>query len=148
MNKLNLAAMEEAARNSKCLVAIVTGAENEGDPEDSAYLRRDFCLRELRWARDAGVPIQPVYNREDKHRIGEFVGQLPEDLRDLGNVNFLPLDRISPATWQTSVDELNSSIAELTGDVAHERMCKQCGKKQASPLPVPWENMCTTCKAR
>ena len=110
MERLNEAAMQEAAQNSKCLVAVVTGAEREGDPEDNAYFRRTLCLKELRWAREAGVPIQPVVAREDKASIGQFIGQLPEDLSDLSGVDFKTLDNVGPAYWKTSIDEVVKGV--------------------------------------
>ena len=113
MDQLNEAAMKEAAQHSKCIIAVVTGVEREGDPEDAAYFKRKYCMSELRWARKAGVPIQPVILREDKDRIGEFVGQAPSDLKDLGSVDFRALDRISPAIWSTSIDEVIKSIDRL-----------------------------------
>ena len=47
-----------SAQNVKCIVAVVSGAEREGDSEDSAYFKREYCVNELRWARSTGVPIQ------------------------------------------------------------------------------------------
>ena len=113
MEQLNAAAMKEAAERSRCVIAIVTGVERDGDPEDTAYFKREYCMSELRWAREAGVPIQPVIARDDKARIGEFIAQAPSDLQDLGSVDFKALDRISPAMWTTSIDELISSIDRL-----------------------------------
>jgi hypothetical protein len=115
MPKLNTAAMKEAAQNSKCIIAVVSGAEREGDPEDSAYFKREFCVNELRWARVAGVPIQPVIMREDKDDIGRYLGQAPADLQDLGQVDFKTLDRVGPAIWNTSIDELIKSMDDLIG---------------------------------
>ena len=48
-------------------------------------------MQELRWARKAGIPIQPVIRSADKQRIGDFLGAAPEDLNagiamaDFGN---------------------------------------------------------------
>jgi hypothetical protein len=103
-DQLHTAAMKEAATNSSCILAIITGGN---DP----YFSREFCLQELRWAREAGVPIQPVVAREDKNKIGELIAAAPSDLRCLGDVNFQPLDRISPAIWSTSMDELVKAMA-------------------------------------
>ena len=100
MGKLNEAAMKEGVENCGCVLAIVTGpcvradpAEGE-KPEDNAYFSRKYCMNELRWARQAGVPIQPVIRREDKEKIGEFLGQAPEDLKDIfDSVEFEPYQR-------------------------------------------------------
>lgn len=97
MEKLNEAAMKEATQNSKCIIAIISGTERNGDPADTAYFNRQFCVNELRWARAANVPIQPVVAAEDKGRIGEFLEQAPDDLKDLGAIDFIHLDRSRPA---------------------------------------------------
>ena len=57
MEHLNADAMKEAAQNSACIIAVVTGVEREGDSEDTAYMKRTYCINELRWAREAGVPV-------------------------------------------------------------------------------------------
>ena len=110
MDKRNEAAMQEAAQKSKCIVAVVSGVEREGDSEDSAYFKRAFCVNELRWAREVDVPIQPVVAREDKKRIGQFISQLPEDLAGLGGVDFKTLDNVGPAYWKTSIDEVVKGV--------------------------------------
>jgi GTPase SAR1 family protein len=122
VDKLNEAAMKEAAQNSQCIIAIVSGAcyapddlERTGNAEDNAYFKRQYCINELHWAREAGVPIQPVIAREDKQRIGEFLSQAPEDLKDLGKVDFKTMDQTGPAYWKVSIDELVKSISELVG---------------------------------
>ena len=53
------AAMEEGVKNSLVLIAIVSGPM-DGHADDTAYFQRRFCLKELRWATEAGVLIQPI----------------------------------------------------------------------------------------
>ena len=119
MDQVNASAMKEAAQNSSCVIAVVTGVEREGDPEDTAYFKRDYCMDELRWARQASVPIQPVIRREDKDNIGIFLGQAPEDLRQyLQGRDFKALDRISNRIWLTCIDEVLIAV-RLTGAQAH-----------------------------
>jgi hypothetical protein len=65
--------MQEGVRNSGVVIAIITPACADPDrpddgPESNAYFARDLCVQELRWAREAGVPIQPVIRSEDKKR--------------------------------------------------------------------------------
>ena len=87
---------------------MVTGVERKGDSEANAYFKRDFCVNELRWAREVSIPMQPVIQREDnKRRIGEFIGQAPMDLKDLSGVDFKTLDQIGPAIWKTCVGGLD-----------------------------------------
>ena len=92
-------------------------SRRHGDPEDNAYFRRSYCLDELRWAREAGVPIQPVVWAQDKARIGEFVWQAPGDLQHLMSVDIIHLDRSRAAYWKVSVSEVLSGMENLA---AHE----------------------------
>jgi hypothetical protein len=59
------------------------------------------------------VWLQPVIMPEDKQRIGEFVGQAPTDLQDLGATDFIHLDRSRAAYWRTGIDELLKSVDDL-----------------------------------
>lgn len=64
---------QEGVRNLAMVVAIITPACVNPDPPDddqasNAYFAREYCVQELRWAREAGVPIQPVIRSEDKTR--------------------------------------------------------------------------------
>jgi len=65
--------MQEGVRNAAVVVAIITPAcidpDRPGDdPSFNAYFAREYCVQELRWAREAGVTIQPVIRSEDKKR--------------------------------------------------------------------------------
>ena len=113
--------MKEAAQNSKCILAIISGAERASDPDENAYFKRPYCCNELRWAREVGVPIQPVILADDKKRIGEFIGQAPEDLKDLGGVDFIHLDRSRPAYWQVGVDEVIKGADALASQGIRQR---------------------------
>ena len=115
MSMCNEAAMQEAAQNSKSVIAIVTGKYHDPDTGqlEAGYFEREWCLKELRWAREAEVPIQPVTRREDKDRIGEFIQLAPPDLRDLAGIDFLSMDRISTTKWNTSLEDLESSLQRL-----------------------------------
>tara|TARA_B100000780_G_C21027235_1_gene411827 strand:+ start:88 stop:252 length:165 start_codon:yes stop_codon:yes gene_type:complete len=53
-----------------------------------------MCQQELRWAIEAGVPIQPVVRAEDKRKIGDdFIQMAPDDLKFLGDIDIKHLDR-------------------------------------------------------
>jgi hypothetical protein len=113
MGQLNSAAMKEGAQNSRCVIAVVTGPvtrEKPGkdeQPEDNAFFRRNFCVGELRRAKDAGVPIQPVLRADDKTRIGEFLGLAPADLQYLGSTaDFIHMDDSRPAFWEAGISEI------------------------------------------
>eukprot|EP01045_Picozoa_sp_COSAG04_P007421 COSAG04_NODE_388_length_15249_cov_7.616502_4_plen_3423_part_00 len=126
MRKLNEAAMKEAVQNSRCVLAIITGpcvradpAEGE-QPEENAYFKREYCANELRWAREAGVPIQPVILADDKKHIGDLLKLAPEDLKDLGSVDFIHLDRSRPSFWKAGIDDILSNVADLSPDQESE----------------------------
>ena len=105
------AAMKEGVQKSKCVLAIITGSvvnnDRPGDdPESNAYFQRDYCVKELRWAREAGVPIQPIVRAEDKQRIGELLEVAPDDLKDLGGTDFIHLDRSDIDYWNVGIDKV------------------------------------------
>ena len=101
MKKRDERAMREGVRNSTICVAIISDGDGA---DDTAYFKRDFCLKELRWAVEAGIFVQPVIDIDDKKRIGEFMHQAPEDLKFLGGIDFLELYRVSIDIWNTCVN--------------------------------------------
>lgn len=109
MNQLNEAAMREAAENSGCIIAVVTGA----DGGKNSYFKREYCMKELRWARAKKIPIQPIIRREDKAHVGKFVAQAPKDLKYLGGVDFKCLDRVSPSIWNACIKDMLDGIKRL-----------------------------------
>ena len=124
MKRLNNAAMEEGVKNCRCVEAILNGGDGCAEASTckcvvsqadwpskcTAYFNRPFCVGELRWAREAGVPIQPVMSVEDKLRVGVFLGQAPADLKDLGSTDFIHLDRSRIAYWEVGVKEVCNAI--------------------------------------
>ena len=59
--------------------------------------------QELRWAKEANIPIQPVIRASDKQCIGEFLAAAPPDLQDLGNIDWIALDRTDIDYWKVCV---------------------------------------------
>ena len=82
--------MKEAVENSGFVIAIITDG---GDDPSHAYFARPFCLAELRWAVNAGRYVQPVIDMKDKEKIGQLLQSAPDDLRGLGMVDFVDLNR-------------------------------------------------------
>ena len=82
-------AMEKAVTEAKFVIAIISGGVQPGD----GYFERPFCLSELRWAKQAEKFVQPIIDSSDKGRIGELVNMAPEDLRDIGGVDFVDFNR-------------------------------------------------------
>ena len=93
------------ASTCKCV-----GAPAEWPSKCNAYFNRMFCVGELRWAREAGVPIQPVMSAEDKTRVGVFLGQAPDDLKDLSDTDFIHMDRSRIRYWNAGVKEVCEAI--------------------------------------
>jgi hypothetical protein len=79
------AAMEEGVRGSNKFIALAS----------PKYFERPFCLKELRWARDAGKTVVPCHDRDDKKSIGAFLQMCPEDLRGIGGIDFVSIDFVS-----------------------------------------------------
>ena len=128
MDDRSTAAMEQGVKNSKRFVAVVSGPEVNNDrpddpPTGNAYFRREYCIKELQWAVDAGVQIQPIVRMEDKGRIGEFLGLLDEPLlldgalqdvsrlkRRLGETDWIELNRNDREYWELGMTKLHRAL--------------------------------------
>ena len=99
----DVAAMEEGVKNSRCVIAIVSGPQ-EGKGPETAYFKRPFCLNELRWATEAGVHIQPVVAAEDKENLTEFFADMASDPQHLTSANWEHIDRKDSCIRSTLAD--------------------------------------------
>ena len=111
MRRRDEAAMEEGVKHSRCVIAIVSGPSKDpqnpdGNPEDNAYFKRPFCLKELRWAVEAGIPIQPIVAAEDKAKISEFFADIPPDLQHLKGINWEHIDRKDSDYFELGVTKI------------------------------------------
>ena len=102
MAKRDEAAMQEGVKNSRCMVAIISGPAGD----DTAYFRRQFCLSELRWAKNANVPVVPVVAAEDKGTITEFFADIPEDLQHLRKKDWIHIDRQDVEYFELGVTKI------------------------------------------
>eukprot|EP01047_Picozoa_sp_COSAG01_P046570 COSAG01_NODE_4385_length_5079_cov_1.805622_5_plen_429_part_00 len=144
MKVISTEAMKEAAQHCTCLIAIVSGKclslkpdelEDESssstgrtsgtasgsvieEAKKNAYFRRPACLTELRAARRAGVPIQPVLLAEDKTRVGELLLDAPTDLRDLGDIEWVHLDQTNTYYWKEGLIWLMATMNKLVSVAA------------------------------
>eukprot|EP01045_Picozoa_sp_COSAG04_P017418 COSAG04_NODE_1540_length_6420_cov_3.248220_4_plen_404_part_00 len=105
MAKRDEGAMEEGVKNSRCVIAIVSGPQ-EGKGEETAYFKRPFCLKELRWAVEVGIHIQPVVAAEDKDKITEFFADIPSDLQHLKSANWEHIDRKDKDYFELGVTKI------------------------------------------
>jgi len=122
------AAMQEGVEKAKCVVSLVTGPcfdpENPSGPEeDNAYFNRSFCIKELEWAIDAGVPIQPVIDANDKKNIGEFLSMCPESTTSgkpmrsyLGGIDWIHVDRSDSDYWELGVKKILKNSTKLISE--------------------------------
>jgi len=123
MGKKSTAAMKEGVRNSKCVIAIITGATDDGQVLN-AYFSRPFCILELQWAIEHGVhvQIQPIILDTDKTNIGVFLGQAPSHLKFLGNIDFIDLNRSDIDYWNVGVKKVKLALED--GEVLSNEMKK------------------------
>lgn len=104
-------AMYEGILNSTVVVAIITGPtvnpdSPDDDPVTNAYFSRDCCLRELQWACESNVQIQPAVRSEDKKKIGELMDGAPANLKHLLDIDFIDFDRSKAQRFKVDVDSL------------------------------------------
>ena len=105
MDSKSEAAMEEGVRNARCVIAVVSGPV-AGQGDDTAYFSREFCLKELRWAVDAGVFIQPVVRAENKLKISDFCKTIPDDLEFLKSTDWLHLDNTDREFFELGITKV------------------------------------------
>ena len=108
MSEKNEEAMREGVVGAKCVIAIIT----EGPTKNDDYFKRAFCLKELRWALESNVKIQPVVRVEDKSAIGKFLDGAPADLKGLGKITFIDLHRGNKESFEVGVKMLVESLAK------------------------------------
>ena len=105
------AAMKHGVQNSKMIIAIVNGTcvnpDRPGDdPARNTLFRREYCVQELRWAKEARKIIQPTIRLEDKQNIGDMLSRAPEDLRFMGEIEFVEMERNDSDYWNVGVEKL------------------------------------------
>jgi len=112
MNDKSEAAMKEAVEHSMVVLALITGGAPNLD-DDNAYLKRAFCLSELRWAfsaiTDPNLPLkhlQPLVRMDDKNNIGAFIAMAPDDLKHIGNIDFVDLNTTDNNYWTVGVENI------------------------------------------
>ena len=90
------AAMREGILKSAKVLVIIT----------VSYFTRPYCIKELRWARDAGKDIVVCIDVKIKQHIGEILCTAPEDLKSLGNINFIDINRGDTDYFQLGIKKL------------------------------------------
>eukprot|EP00942_MAST-04A_sp_MAST-4A-sp1_P009250 g9250.t1 len=90
MDERDEAAMKEGVQNSKFFLTIVS----------ETYFERPFCIKELEWAMEYKKPMVVVIDVKLKNDIGRLLNKCPEDLRNIGNINFIDLNRGDREYWE------------------------------------------------
>ena len=124
MKKKSTAAMEEGVRNSKVVIAIITGKcidsnNTTESPINNAYFKRPYCVKELEWAIKYDVQIQPIVQMEDKKKIGKFLDQAPQHLKFLGKIDFIDLNKSDEGYWNVGVNKIIKVIND-TGALSND----------------------------
>merc|ERR1712166_835648 len=96
-----------------------------------ASFRREYCIKELRWAQEAGKFIQPILRLEDKGNIGTFLGLLDaplkvdgtmqdiSNLKCLGDTDWIDLNRNDNEYWDLGMTKVCRALK-----VGEERAAK------------------------
>ena len=96
MDKRNKAAMKEGVKNSKFFLTIVS----------ETYFERPFCIKELEWAMEYKKPMVVVIDVKLKNDIGRLLNKCPEHLRNIGNINFIDLNRGDREYWEVGMKKI------------------------------------------
>jgi WD40 repeat protein len=99
MKKKDDEAMIEGVKNSAKFVPIVS----------STYFERKFCILEASTARECGAKMVPCVDREDKTNIGALLSNCPPQLKDIGNIEFISLDRSDHESFDLGVRKVEKS---------------------------------------
>ena len=81
--------MKEGVQQSDCVLAIISG----GGVKEHRYFERPMCVQELKWAAEAGKPIVPVVNADDKKQVGGYIEEGKAKGVDLSACDFQHVDR-------------------------------------------------------
>ena len=90
------AAMKEGIENAEKVLVIMS----------ESYFKHEFCLKELRWARDAEKDVVVCIDVSDKQRIGEFRTHCPQDLLSIFSINFIELNTGDVDYWNLGLQKL------------------------------------------
>ena len=96
-------AMQEAVENSHVVLAVITG---DGPDDEGAYLKRPYCLQELRWAFAKGTHVQPVVHLRDKERIGDYIRMAPADLKRIASIDFVDMNSTDKDYWDVGLRKI------------------------------------------
>ena len=128
MSHCDEAAMRKGVEESACFLAFIT------DNGEDSYFSREMCRRELKWAREANVPIVPVIHVLDKPKVGAFIAEGKRHGIDLSDHNFCHIDRSGPEYLQAS---LQAILGQADRAALHGPPSGPPPHKSVSPPPAP-----------
>ena len=96
MDHRDVKSMEEGITNSDKVLILIS----------ESYFKSDYCCKELRWARDAQKELVVCIDVKNKKRIAEFLDTAPKDLKRLGEINFIDLNRGDKDYWKVGVKKI------------------------------------------
>jgi hypothetical protein len=112
MDDMSTEAMKEGVENSMMVVAVIT---DDGEPGDE-FFSREFCLKELDWARDCNKFILPVCIPEDMHRADELFSKAPARLQPWAQLirpYLTAINRNHPGYRRVGIDDVLGQLRRV-----------------------------------
>ena len=83
--------------------------------------------------------MQPVVDVKDKKRIGEFTASAPDDVRQLGNIDFVDLNSTDPEYWDRSRLQEGGAVHRAVAAFTLARTFGACSVTECLPGGRPSE---------
>ena len=116
--------MKRNVESADTVVAIISDGQGV---QGNAYFERTYCLQELRWAIGAETYIQPVVSMLDKCRISDFMDMAPDDLKLLGQTEFVDLNWSDPAYWEVGIEKLLKQTSDAVKEKTEQNTYRSSG---------------------
>ena len=107
MKDSSVLATREGAMHSSLFLALMVGA--------TSYFDCDQSIEELLWARQFGVPVQPIVDAANMGRLKEILATLPSRCEFLAHMEWISVEEIS----KRSVDQVGTNA--VLQKLAHEQ---------------------------
>ena len=105
-------ATREAVEAANFVLAVVTGPDEGCVP----FFADERCMREVEWALEAHIPVQPVIHAVNKLNIGALLSlnnnTKPHITEKLVQVDFIHLDDHDPEYWALFIHKLGRAMRE------------------------------------
>ena len=107
---------EQASRSEKMQAAMEEGVQFSdkilviASPD---YFTRPFCIKELEWVAKYKIPMVVAIDMQYKHDIGSILQTCPPHLRNIGQINWIDLNRGDKDYWEVGMKKIFSQPAEV-----------------------------------